>query len=239
MTDKPKNPFESLEKIMLDFQQTAKPIIEFHDALNESMKPYVTLAASIQKRLEVLSKQFEPYAKLVKTITEYVEQLRQNFRDVLSTLDPPETYDPSKIQLNENIDRMVLRMVYFAQDIETRPFGHLQERMLIGIDAHVQKNYHLSLFCIFSVIDGMLTWFYHENFHTPKHLSMDQKLKKLFDACGFEHVVQTKEIRSRFEIFVKHRNQIMHGDEHSHFDKNLSTAALLFLGIVYHSIVNT
>jgi len=41
---------------------------------------------------------------------------------------------------------------------------------------------------------------------------------------------------NKFENFFKHRNEIMHGGENSHFDKNLSTIALLFLGIVYSSL---
>ena len=44
------------------------------------------------------------------------------------------------------------------------------------------------------------------------------------------------EIRPKFDAFIKHRNEIMHGGKNSYFDKNLSSAALFFLGIVYSSL---
>lgn len=227
--DVPTNPFENLQKTMLALQKLVEPLVEWQNRINEMMKPYTTLVTTIQKQLE-------PFNKIGETFAKYLEQLKQNFIDIISVIEPPETYDPSKVKLHDGIDKMILSMVVFADDMDKHAFCYLKERMLIGINAHFEGNYHLSLFCIFSAIDGMLSWFYVQNHKGMPIPDINQKLKEFFDAYTFEHIVGKKEIRPKFEDFFRHRNEIMHGGENSHFDKNLSTAALLFLGIVYSSL---
>ncbi len=242
---------------MLAFQKMAKPIVEWQNKMNDTMKPYLTLATEIQKQLEPLQKQMdsfqkhmeplqkqmdsfqkhmEPLQKLGNIIAQYVEQIKQNFSEAISIIEPPELYESTKIILHDGIHKMALGMVVFADDMKKHEFCYLQERMLIGIDAHLKENYHLSLFCIFSAIDGMLTWFYFKKHSKTSFPSSDKKLEEFFKVYNFEHIIGKKEIKPKFENFFKHRNEIMHGGKHSHFDKNLSTTALLFLGIVYSSL---
>ena len=229
MSGTPPDPFENLRRTMLALQKMTKPIIEWQNKMNETMKPYVTLVTAIQKQLE-------PFQKMGEILAKYAKQLKQNFIDIISVIEPPETYDPSKVQLHEGIDKMVLNMVVFADDMDKHAFCYLKERMLIGINAHFEGNYHLSLFCIFSAIDGMLSWFYEQNHREMPIPDINQKLKIFFETYDFEHIIGKKELRPKFKDFFRHRNEIMHGGENSHFDKNLSTAALLFLGIVYSSL---
>ena len=239
----PKDPFENLRKTMLALREASKPIIEIQNKMSETMKPLVQLSKTIQKQMEPFQKQMEyfhkqmePLQKLGNLITEHVKQLKLNFSEAISIIEPPEVYDPSKTELHDGIHKMALDMVVFADDMGKHEFCYLQERMLIGIDAHLNENYHLSLFCIFSAIDGMLTWFYFQKHPRIPYPNSDKKLEAFFEIYNFEHVIGEKEIRPKFENFFMHRNEIMHGGKNSHFDKNLSTTALLFLGLVYSSL---
>lgn len=214
---------------MIQLQSLAQPIIDIQNQMAEALKPVVKLTTVIQEMMK-------PLGNIAKLMAQLSTQLKQNFIDTISIIEPPETYDSSKIQLHEGIHKMALNMVVFVDELDKHPFHYLKERMLLGINAHLEKNYVLSLFCIFSVIDGMLSWFYVQNHQGQKIPDINMKLTEFFGAYDFEHVVGKKEIRPKFEDFFKHRNEIMHGGEHSHFDENLSIAALLFLGIVYYSL---
>jgi len=243
MSQPSSDPFENLRKTMLALHEASKPIIEFQSKMNETMKPLVQLSTAIQKQMEPFQKQMEsfhkqmePLQKLGNLITQHVKQLKLNFSEAISIIEPPEVYDPSKTQLHDGIHKMALDMVVFADDMGNYEFCYLQERMLIGINAHLNENYHLSLFCIFSAIGGMLTWHYSQNHSLTPYPNSDKKLEAFFEIYNFEHVIGEEEIRPKFENFFKHRNEIMHGGKNSHFDKNLSTIALLFLGIVYASL---
>jgi len=140
------DPFENMRETMLAIQKLSKPFVEWQNRINEMMKPYLHLVSALQKQLE-------PFNKMGETLVKYLEQLKQNFIDVISVIEPPETYDSSKITLHDGIDKMILSMVVFADDMDKHAFCYLKERMLIGINAHFEGNYHLSLFCIFSAID--------------------------------------------------------------------------------------
>lgn len=229
MSKELKDPFENLQKTMLALQQAAKPIIEIQKKMTETFKPLIQFTSQIQKQLE-------PLRKIQDLLVQYAKQLRENFVATISIIEPPESYQPDKTTLSEGAHNTALNMAIIVDEIDTHPFCYLKERMLIGINAHLQKNYHLSLFAIFSAIDGMLTWFYIQNHPKMPIPDINQKLNVFFETYDFEHVVGENEIRPKFENFFKHRNEIMHGGENSYFDKNLSTAALLFLGIVFSSL---
>lgn len=229
LTDIPADASENMGKPILGLQKMHELVAELHNQIYEMIKPYAALTSEFQKQLEPLKKITDDFPK------KYHERLQQNFRDIISTIEPPETYTPSEIKLRGRVNLTILGMVAFARDMDKRAFCHLKERMLIGINAHMKEDYHLSLFCIFSVIDGMLSWFYEQE-HPGKQYCMRQKLDKFFETYTFEHVIGKNEIRPKFDAFIKHRNEIMHGGKNSYFDKNLSSAALFFLGIVYSSL---
>ena len=226
---KTSDPFISLRNLLLEFQNNSQSIIEINKKMNESMKPLIQLSIKIQK-------QIEPIQKLRNLIAEHVKQLKLDFSKAISNIEPPEIYDSSKYELHDRIHNIVLNMVLFADDMKNHEFYYLQERVLLGIDAHLNANYHTSLFCIFSAIDGMLTWHYFQNHSSNHYPNGDEKLKSFFEIYRFEHLIGGKKIKPKFKIFLMHRNEIMHGGKNSHFDKNLSTLALLFLGLVYASL---
>ena len=150
---------------MLGYQKIAKPIIEWQNNLKQTFGPHVKLVERIHKQV-----------KLIKNLSsKYVKQLRQNFSDAISIIEPPETYASTNVQLPDEIDRMALNMVLCGDEMDRSPFLHLKETTLMGVNAHVDGNYHLSLFCIFSAIDGMLTWFYAQ--HKPGDERPDIKKK--------------------------------------------------------------
>lgn len=236
------NSFENLRKSMLAFQkyleliaepqrqmaETLKSVVEFQRQMDKMLKPYKDLISEIQEQ----SKSFK---KIKEICVNYHERLRQNFIDIFSIIEDPKDYEPSKVKLRDEIQPMILCMVRFAYDMDNDDFGHLKERMLMGIEAHIREEYHLSLFCILSAIDGMLVWFYNQNCPGGKHPTTKEKLKVFFESYAFKHFVDADTAHLKFDHFFAHRHEIMHGGKNSHFDKNLSTAALFFLGITYVS----
>ena len=228
LSDATKDVYENIRNLMNVIEKSYEPVIKIQERLDEMMKPFATLQIRMQKLTE-------PIEKLSKLFEQYAIQLKKNFVDTISILDPPETYNPN-IELHSGIHKTAIGMVAFVDEMDNHPFYYLKERMLIGISAHLDGNYHLSLYALFSTIDGMLSWFYTQNHQGQKYPDINMKLKEFFEAYDFENIVGKKEIRPKFENFFRHRNEIMHGGENSHFDKNLSTAALLFLGIVYSSL---
>ena len=141
--------------------------------MNKLMKPYLGFIEAIQKQLESLQ-------KIGNILSQYYIQLKKNFSDAISIIEPPDIYDSSKVSLHNGVHKTALNMVVFVDEMDKHPFCYLKERMLIGIDAHLQENYHLSLFAIFSAIDGMLTWFYVENHPGMPIPNIDKKLKEFF-----------------------------------------------------------
>ena len=230
MTNNSADFFKNMNESVAKVQEISEPIAKLHNQIHEMIRPYATLMLKFQKRLKVFEKIAEDFSK-------YREQLQQNFREIISVIEPPEVYVPSKVKLRGRVNLTILGMISFANNMDEHAFCHLKERMLIGINAHMEGNYHLSLFCIFTVIDGMLSWFYKQD-HQENHTHMSKKLDKFFEVYAFEHTIGKNEMRPKFDVFVKHRNEIMHGGKNSHFDKNLSSAALFFLGIVYASLVD-
>ena len=226
LADNVSTPFAELQKVMLEYQKITKPIIEWQNNLKQTFGPHVKLVERIHKQV-----------KLIKNLSsKYVKQLRQNFSAAISIIEPPETYASTNVQLHDGINRMALNMVLCGDEMDRSPFPYLKERTLIGINAHVDGNYHLSLFCIFSAIDDMLTWFYTQNKPGDGRPDINKKLNIFFQKYGFECIIAEQKIRPKFENFFKHRNEVMHGGENSHFDKNLSTVVLLFFGIVFTSL---
>ena len=226
LTDNVSTPFAELQKVMLEYQKITKQIIEWQNNSKQTFRSPVRLVERIYKQV-----------KLIKNLSsEYVKQRRQNFSDAILIIEPPETYASTNAQLPDGIDRMVLNMVLCGDEMDRSPFPYLKERMLEGINAHVNGNYLISLFCIFSAIDGMLTWFYTQHKPGNKRPNIKKKLNIFFQKYEFGCIIAEQKIRPKFESFFKHRNEVMHGDKNSHFDKNLSTVALLFFIIVFISI---
>jgi len=115
------------------------------------------------------------------------------------------------------------------------------DRYKKGLDAHFCGEYQLSIFTFLSMIDGMLKEFcrLHRNDDCKYNLrypTFDESLKHFMKHYKLEILVEKEKFKERLRTFFLHRHQIMHGDRYAHFDKNISTIALLFLTLIYQVI---
>lgn len=212
------DPFDNLRKLIQVYQNSLKPINDAIEVIRKRFEPFLLMSAQLQENL-----------------TKIAEQIKKNFVEAINALETPEKYN-STIKLHEGIHTMASNFSGYLDEIHKSPLSYLQDRLEIGLDAHFRQDYHLSIYCIFSVIDGILTWFYCQKNDCTNYPSFNKKLQNFLDVYKFEDIIGKEELKTKFDIFIKHRNQIMHGGEFAHFDRNLSTIALLFLGIVYNSV---
>lgn len=213
---------EGFEKI----QEIGKQWEKIGKSVEAAFKPYADFYTGFQKAI----------MPTINALENIVEQIKKNFAEGIGNLQPPESYDPEKTQLGERIHYTALYVTEFIEEIDKTPFAHLKDRLQVGMAAHLQGNYHLSVYSFFSSIDGMLTWFYCKDHDCSQYPNSKKKLNAFFEKYEFEKVIGKESVKPKFEIFFKHRNQIMHGGNYAHFDKNVSTTALLFLALVYHSL---
>jgi len=176
---------------------------------------------------------------LAKQLSQLFTQFQTNFITAISALEPPKTYNSQTTQLSEGIHKTALLYAPLIDTIDKTPLSFLKVRLESGLVAHEQGNYRLSIYEFFSTIDGMLTWFYCTKRNCRNFPDSNQKLKLFFSVYKFEKMVGKKTLEPKFKIFYQHRNEIMHGGQYAHFDKNISTIALLFLGMVYYSLTET
>lgn len=167
----------------------------------------------------------------------FFEKSDLSFFSVINRLVPPEEYHGRKLRMGGAIRRLTLiNASYIETEMRTRKFGYLAKTLRSGLQAHRSGSY-LSTYAFFSVIDGMLTWWVGQS-EKKGRPSFSEKIEEFLKTYQFDAFLDSERMKDKFRLFMQYRHNIVHGGEHAHVDENISTLAMLFLGIVYHSITS-
>ena len=198
---------------------------------------YQILKANTGKFNEFLKSMGEQMQKLV-------EQYKKAIEEGINNFESPEKYRPEAVQLHPWTEELALREGFdLLEKLKANHFSYMYNRYNKGLTAHIGGEYQLSIFTFLSMIDGMLKEFcklHKENDcrYNRKYPTFEQSLNHLIKHYQFEVFVKSQKFKERLDAFFAHRHQIMHGDRYTHFDKNISTVALLFLALVYSVVEN-
>ena len=201
------------------------------------------LAIDARKKLaEFMKACYEVIENVKQRLPTIVAQYKRALSEGFDNFDPPETYDPIRVQLHPWTLELALSEGYrLLDDLGNSKFAFMLDRYRKGFNAYLSQEYQLSTFTFISMVDGMIKRFceMHRNDdcqYTGVYPTFEKGLQHLRKHYKFEIFVGTGKFEKKLRAFFKHRNEIMHGGEHSFFDENVSTIALLFLAVVFASI---
>lgn|SRR5487761_772351 len=211
--------------------------------------PPKELAAALSEEAKIaeqFQKGVEQFTGSIQMMIIVAGQILKAYGEILvsglKNFEYPEKYDSQKVEVNEIFRQTANDM---AKDVLDRmrkgKFSHLSERYERGLDAHKTRDYQSSLFCLFSVIDGLLrSYFYQHNDYfeiANKYPTFDQ----LFDHFKTHYIekeifVHPEELDEILKKLFKHRHEIVHGGKKAFFDENLSVIALMVIALVYNTV---
>lgn len=221
--------WEKISRFITNFYERMQAIQE------EAMKPlqeiYRTIAGwnEFQKKIGIEVKQL-------------MEQFKTAIEEGIDNFEEPEKYDAKAVKVHPWTEELVLREgVSLLEELKASHFSYMFDRYKRGLDAHLRGEYQLSIFTFLSMIDGMLKEFckLHKKGdckYARKYPTFDKSLNHFTKHYKFEAFVGRQKFKERLDAFFQHRHQIMHGDRYAHFDKNISTVALLFLTLVHSAV---
>jgi len=198
---------------------------------------------------ETIAKTVQEFYTQVQTLVNKAIDLGAQFRKAITVgidnFESPEKYNPSVVKVHPWTEELVKReSVDLLDNLKNSSLDYMLDRYEKGLEAHFIGKYQLSVFTFLSMIDGMLKEFcrkhkeedckYPNRYKYPK---FDESLKHFTKHYELHVFVEKEKFQERLTAFFEHRNQIMHGDRHAYFDKNISTIALLFLTLIF-PIVN-
>ena len=188
------------------------------------------------------------FNELLKSMGEQMQKLVEQYKTAIeegiNNFESPEKYRPEAVQVHPWTEELALREGFdLLEKLKTNHFPYMYNRYKKGLTAHIVGEYQLSVFTFLSMIDGMFREFcklHKENDcrYNRKYPTFEQSLNHLIKHYQFEVFVKDQKFKERLDAFFEHRHQIMHGDKYVHFDKNISTVALLFLTLVYSVVEN-
>ena len=188
------------------------------------------------------------YQELMKDVVMAVAELGAQFSTAIiegvNNFDPPQTYDPDTITVRPDTREVALRDgVYMLDDMKGKHFEYLYDRHEAGLNAYFAKDYQKAIFLFISCLDGILKEFcvqhrgidsnYYGDY--PSH---QNTYDHLMNHYNFSILMEDGDFKQRLEAFFDHRHEIMHGGRHAYFDENIAIIALLFLGLVYYSVID-
>jgi len=207
---------------------------------------YLETADKLTRQINSVVKPFlgpsNAFAQLTAKVTTLIEEYRDAIVSGLSNFTQPKDYDPSRVTIKPNTRELAKRE---AQDLLERvkegPFSYMYVRLSVGVKAHLDGNYHISIFVFLSILDGLLTRFFqihNDYFDSPDRFpSFKQELDHFMAHYKDNEIfVKGDEFRQRLEAFFEHRNEIMHGGRLVYFDENISVIGVLILSIVYVTV---
>ena len=221
-------------------EKTAKTILEFQKRWQKQVEDMAKSAAQFLTQIQPF---YENMALTTSKLSELISQYKIAYTEGIKNLEEPALYNQEIITVHPWAAELASREgVELLDELATGRFSYMQERFHKGFEAYLVGEYQLAAFTFISMIDGLLKQFYEE--HKGLDVSRDAKRPsfavalKYFKAHYKSIFIGAEDFQKKLEAFFKHRNEIMHGGKLSYFDKNICTAALLFLTVTYACIVS-
>lgn len=181
---------------------------------------------------------------LNKTIKEFQDNFRKAFTDGIQNFDSPEKYDSDKFEVKPYVfDLAKTEAKELQREFKEGPINHYYDRYEVAYYFFNHYDWTLPIFIFISIQDGLMTILCERNKNIKKgggkgrYYKRDQKWTELMDKYGItDKIIKKETFKGNLRSFYNHRNEIMHGGPHAHFDKNIAIISLLFLVFTYYVV---
>jgi len=213
-----------------------KNIEKYNEQLIKEFEPTIRDWSSLSK---AFNEQFKTFNEILQKHHEF---LKTAFSKGISNFDSPELYKPEKFLVDPRIIEQLCGAdgPHLSEYFSKEPFTIFKERYDNAFDFYLKdRNMILPIFVFISIQDGLMTLLceFTKAKKRDKYYHSDEKIGTLLNYYGStSYIIEPESFEKNFSNFLRHRNEIMHGGKHAHFDKNLATISFLFLTFTFYIV---